>query len=118
MKFFVDANLPLKLVKALIEMEYDVVHTENLPNKDFTKDAEIRSICKLENRVLITKDSDFLDSHLLRGTPSKLILVTTGNIKNMDLIEIFRKNFSQILELLLVHDLIEVGNENLLSHEK
>ena len=30
----------------------------------------------------VTKDSDFLDSHLISGVPVKLLLVTTGNIVN------------------------------------
>jgi len=118
MKFFVDANLPLKLVKALVTMGYDVLHTENLATKEFTKDSEIRAFCAKENRILITKDTDFLDSHLLKGLPSKLVLVTTGNISNSDLIRIFGNHFGQMVDLLSVYDLIELGNESLFGHEK
>jgi predicted nuclease of predicted toxin-antitoxin system len=38
-----------------------------------------------ESRVIFTKDADFVDSHLLRGRPAKLLLISTGNISNRGL---------------------------------
>src|SRR5258708_4986533 len=38
-----------------------------------------------EGRILITKDADFVDFHLLGGHPEKLLLVSTGNISNDEL---------------------------------
>jgi predicted nuclease of predicted toxin-antitoxin system len=36
-------------------------------------------------RVLVTKDADFVDSHTLHGRPAKLLLVSTGNVSNTNL---------------------------------
>jgi predicted nuclease of predicted toxin-antitoxin system len=52
---------------------------------------------------VVTKDRDFLDSFLLRQQPYKLLLVTTGNITNTELVELFAKNLSQLAELFEQH---------------
>ena len=82
MKFLIDANLPFNLSTALKAKKYDVLHTDDLPNKERTSDKEIRLVSVQQNRTIITKDSDFLDSHLISGVPAKLLFVTTGNIVN------------------------------------
>jgi len=68
MKFLIDANLPFKLAYMLRDKEFDVLHTDDLPHKERTKDTEIREVSSSQNRIVITKDSDFLDSHLVNNT--------------------------------------------------
>lgn len=65
MKYIVDANLPYKFSQSLLNRGYDVLHTDDLPNKEMTSDSEIRRVSLNENRIVITKDTDFLDSHLI-----------------------------------------------------
>jgi len=98
MKFFVDANLPFKLAKNLKDKGFDVLHTDNLPNKEATSDKEIRELSVTQNRVLITKDSDFFDSHYLHRIPKKLIFVITGNIVNKELLLLFDEQFERIIK--------------------
>lgn len=86
MKFLVDANLPFKLVLNLRDKGFDVIHTDNLPLKEQTTDREIRIISEAQNRIVISKDADFLDSHLITGIPKKFLYISTGNIINRDLI--------------------------------
>ena len=59
MIFFVDANLPYKLALKLKDIGYDVLHTDDLPNQERTTDNEIREVSIKQNRIIITKDSDF-----------------------------------------------------------
>jgi predicted nuclease of predicted toxin-antitoxin system len=118
MKFIVDANLPFKLAIRLRQLGFDVIHTDNLPNKEKTSDKEIRQVSIEQNRVVITKDSDFLDSHLIQGIPSRLIFVTTGNIANRDLLNIIEKYFETMIKLLEIYDLIEINNDEIIGHEK
>jgi predicted nuclease of predicted toxin-antitoxin system len=40
-----------------------------------TGDNAITAKADMEGRIVITKDADFLDSYLLFGKPSKLLLV-------------------------------------------
>jgi len=64
MKFLIDANLPYKLSMYLKSKNHDVIHTDDLPNKEKSTEDEIRIVSTDQNRIIITKDADFLDSHL------------------------------------------------------
>jgi predicted nuclease of predicted toxin-antitoxin system len=69
MKFLADAQLPRRLVLRLLEAGHDAVHTLDLPNGNRTSDASVNAISIAEQRVVITKDSDFVDSFLLQKLP-------------------------------------------------
>lgn len=116
MKFLVDAQLPQKLSDFLCSLGEDSIHTLSLPDKNATQDGYLRTISTNEMRVIITKDSDFLDSHILSKIPPKLILVTTGNIMNTRLIEIFRNNWNIIIDSLETHDFIEISQNEIILH--
>jgi predicted nuclease of predicted toxin-antitoxin system len=118
MKFLVDANLPFKLAINLRNKGFDVIHTDNLPNKERTTDKEIRVISIEQNRTIVTKDSDFLDSHLIQEIPAKLLFVTTGNITNNELLYLVEKHFEQIIQLFDIYDFIEINNDEIIGHEK
>lgn len=100
MKFLVDAQLPKMLAGFFRERGFDGIHTLELPAKNITGDLEINQISLAEKRSVISKDSDFYDSYSAKQEPYKLLYLTTGNIRNKDLIELFDKNF-----LLLIHSL-------------
>jgi predicted nuclease of predicted toxin-antitoxin system len=110
MKFVVDAQLPYGLKLFLKDNGFDAIHTDDLPNMERTSDTEIINISELENRIIITKDKDFLDSYLLFNKPKKMILITSGNIKNKEFFLLFRNNFKTIVELLSKHSLIELNS--------
>ena len=107
MKFLVDAQLPVRLAIFLRSQGYDTLHTSDLAFKNSTSDGEINIISLREERVVITKDSDFFDSFMLRREPFKLLLITTGNINNLDLEILFAKNIGQLIELFQSYSLIE-----------
>ena len=118
MKFLVDANLPFKLALNLRNKGFDVLHTDNLPYKEETSDKEIRDLSVEQDRIVISKDSDFLDSHLIVGMPKKFLYISTGNIINRDLILLIEQNLLQIIQLFKEYDLIELDNVELILHEK
>ena len=113
MKFIVDAHIPKKLSLFLSWKGYDSIHTLDLPHKNWTKDSEINQISLDEKRVLISKDLDFIESLLISNKPYKLIYLSTGNITNKILLEIFSKNIEQIVELVSHNRLIEITNESI-----
>ena len=69
---------------------YDCRHTLNLPAANRTQEGRITRLSMAEQRVVIVKHADFVNSFLLHGQPHKLLLVSTGNIKTVDLLELFR----------------------------
>jgi predicted nuclease of predicted toxin-antitoxin system len=96
MNFLVDAQLPRRLAYRLRDFGHDAVHTLDLPRRNRTPDPEIKEISLREKRIVVTKDEEFVDSFFLHGKPYKLLLVSTGNIKNPDLEKLFLQNIKQI----------------------
>lgn len=117
MKFLIDANLPYKLAILLKEKGFDVIHTDHLPEKEKTTDRVIREVSLREKRTVISKDSDFLDSHLITGVPEKFLYISTGNIINRELIVLIDRFIPQIVELFNNFDLIELTNDELIVHD-
>jgi predicted nuclease of predicted toxin-antitoxin system len=59
-----------------------------------------------KDRIVITKDNDFVQSFLLTGRPPKLLLVSTGNIRNTALENLVRTNLTIITEAFEAHRFI------------
>ena len=114
MKFIVDEQLPGSLVKWLCEQNIDAIHATSLGTGDKISDLEICKKSILEERVVISKDIDFLNRFLLKNEPWKLIYVTTGNISNRDLLSLFQNNFKQLSKMLEHSAVIELNRHNLL----
>jgi predicted nuclease of predicted toxin-antitoxin system len=114
-KFIVDAQLPKSLSDFLKSEGFDAIHTLEFPEKNKTKDSQIILKAITENRVVITKDNDFLDSYLLKSEPRKLVMVKTGNIPNPELIDIFRKNLNKIISMLSRSNLIEINRTEIIE---
>ncbi len=115
MKFLVDAQLPRKLSEFFISKSIDSIHTLDLPHKNLTSDSDIIEISEMQNRIIVTKDSNFYESKLLRNKPKKLILVQTGNISNELLINLFDNCIEKIRELLESYDIIEIGTDSIIA---
>ena len=108
MRFLVDAHLPRGLCATLQSAGHDAVHTSQLPAQNRTSDQIINELSLNEQRVVITKDSDFYHSHLLHGKPWKLLLLRTGNIRNRDLKGIFEQHLPAILTALDQNTIVEL----------
>lgn len=117
MKFLVDAHLPRHLSFLLKHHGYDSIHTLDLTSGNRTSDNQINDISIEEQRVVITKDADFVDSFLLTNKPYKLLLVSTGNITNKDLTELFIKNLLAITTAFVEYDYVELTHSSLIKHK-
>ena len=115
MKFIVDAQLPYGIALFLKDKGFDVLHTNDLPDKERTKDSQIRNIAAAENRIVITKDYDFVDSYILRKIPEKLLIVTTGNIKNKEMFDLWRNNWEIIIRLFETWNFVELSKNDIIA---
>lgn len=113
MRFLIDAQLPHRLARWLAALGHDAVHTLDLPDGNRTPDASINALSMLEERVVVTKDSDFVDTFLLRRIPHKLLLIATGNASNKDLMRLFEDNLQMIVDALEAVDFIELDGESI-----
>lgn len=116
MKFLIDAQLPRKLCKWLRDAGHDVVHTLDLPLGNATPDSVVLTIAGNEQRVVVTKDDDFVQSHLISGRPEKLLLVATGNIGNAELENLLRKNLARIEAAMQAGRFVEISCHKLTLH--
>jgi predicted nuclease of predicted toxin-antitoxin system len=116
MKFLVDAQLPRRLSRKLQELGHDALHTLDLPKGNRTTDTEINDMSIHEQRVVITKDADFVNSFIVYRKPYKLLLISTGNIKNSELEALFLRKIQQIEDDFAKHDYIEIDLSNFIVH--
>lgn len=87
-----------------------------MSKKNATPDSEIIQITGKENRIIISKDSDFFDNYILDGSPKKLLIVSTGNINNQWLIRLYEKNLEVLRLLFEEHSVIEINEEEIQVH--
>jgi predicted nuclease of predicted toxin-antitoxin system len=116
MKFLVDAQLPRRLVRRLREAGHDAVHTLDLSDSNRTPDRIINELSVISRFVVVTKDSDFVNSFLLDCGPYKLLLVSTGNIRNAELEALFMANLERIAQGFDSFDFIELDRTALIFH--
>lgn len=116
MKFLVDAQLPARLARQLSGAGHDATHTSELPHGNRTSDADIATLADAEDRVVVTKDRDFRDSHLLRSSPRRLLVVATGNVGNNDLLALFDENLDAVVSALEEVRFVELGPDRLIVH--
>jgi predicted nuclease of predicted toxin-antitoxin system len=116
-KFLVDAQLPRSLSEMFKQFGYDSIHTLELPSMNATTDQFIIEMATTEQRVVISKDADFLESYLISGKPPKLIIVRTGNVSNTILLKLFETNLSTIISMLNRSNLVEISTTEITEHE-
>jgi len=117
MKFIIDAQLPKRLMYRFRDAGCDAVHTLDLPQGNRTADNDIIEIAMQENRVVVTKDSDFVDAFWLKNEPKKLLLISTGNITNNLLEQILVPNIDKIIETLNEYDYVELTRQHVIIHQ-
>src|SRR5277367_3413507 len=116
MKFIVDAQLPRRLARELVVAGHDAVHTLDLPAGNQTQDKEIITLAIRENRIVVTKDNDFVTSFLLQGTPPKLLLISTGNISNDQLSKLLAANLTALENAFTKYDFVELSGSTITIH--
>jgi predicted nuclease of predicted toxin-antitoxin system len=87
-----------------------------LPKGKRTTDREITEIASKESRIVISKDSDFVQSFWVTGQPT-LLLLSTGNLSNEKLMLIFEHNLSKLVLAFTKHRFIEITQTDLIIHE-
>lgn len=116
MKFLVDAHLPRRLAISLNNAGHDAIHTLELPEGNASTDSQINTISINEQRVVITKDSDFVNTFLLTQRPYKLLLISTGNITNMELEKLFFPQLDMMVAAFEEYRFLELNRAAVIIH--
>jgi predicted nuclease of predicted toxin-antitoxin system len=109
MKFLIDAQLPRRMKGWLSSAGCDATHTLDLPDRNRTTDEQVARHADREDRAVVTKDADFVNSHLLEARPARLLLVSTGNISNRELEDLMVPLIPDILREFQTHSFLELG---------
>jgi predicted nuclease of predicted toxin-antitoxin system len=116
MKFLVDAQLPRRLVSRLRAAGHEAVHTLDLPLGNRTPDSVINELSLREGYAVLTKDADFVNSFHLQRRPRKLLLVSTGNIRNSEFESLLLSNLESITGGFVHFDFIEINRAAVIFH--
>lgn len=117
MRFIVDAQLPERLANALIAAGHDAIHTLSLPDKNRSTDSSIARLADLELRIVISKDADFVSSHIVQGTPRYLFEISTGNLPNSRLLVLVLSNLGPIEQAFSTSTHVELTASALVVHD-
>lgn len=118
MKFLLDAHLPQRLARALGKAGHDVLHTSELPEGNATSDIAVCEVADAQGRIVVTKDRDFRDSHLLRGSPGRLLVIRTGNTSNADLLDLVDRHLADIEAAFEASSYVEMTSTALVVHQR
>jgi predicted nuclease of predicted toxin-antitoxin system len=116
MTFLVDAHLPRRLAHRLRAWGHEAIHTLDLPRGNRTLDEEIEDISVRDHAIVVTKDADFVHTFTVRRVPYKLLLVSTGNIKNVELDTLFEHHITDITQAFESHAFVEITRTMLIIH--
>jgi predicted nuclease of predicted toxin-antitoxin system len=72
-------------------------------------DQQVIDLADREDRAVVTKDADFVDSHLLQSRPAKLLLISTGNISNRASEALMVPLIPDIIREFQTHTFLELG---------
>lgn len=111
MRFLVDEQLPQLLADWLVEKGHDAIHVSALLTNSKIPDGYICEQSMVEERTVITKDSDFFDTYLIKKQPYKILYITTGNLRNRPLLNLFRASLTQLVNILEESEVVEL-NQN------
>ena len=84
MKFLIDAQLPRRLAHQLEAAGFETTHTLDLRQRNRTTDQSLITLSLKEQCVILTKDSDFVESFLLKREPWKLLLFRRETSETMN----------------------------------
>lgn len=87
-----------------------------MPNGFTTPDTEITAMADTQGRAVVSKDADFVNSHLVSGKPLKLLVVRTGNCSNAELFGLFDRYLAEIVAAFAHADHIELHRTLLVIH--
>jgi predicted nuclease of predicted toxin-antitoxin system len=97
MKLLFDQNLPRSLVNRFEEAFPGSKHVVTLGLSTAT-DATLYEYARDQEYAIVSKDSDFRQLSFVLGAPPKVIWLRVGNSSVKELVEVFGKNVSRILD--------------------
>lgn len=95
MKLLFDENLSDRLVRILSDVFPDSVHVRNVGLKT-SDDPDVWQYAKINDLIIVSKDSDMHQRSFTLGHPPKVIWVKLGNCATKDVERLLRNNIISV----------------------
>ena len=95
MKLLLDQNLSPRLVSRLAA-EYPGINHVSQVGLERASDVEVWDYALANDYIIVTKDSDFNDLSVLRGSPPKVLWLRLGNCTTAMVEQLLRHGYAQI----------------------
>ena len=95
MKLLFDQNLSPKLVNRLADLFAASTHVQSA-GLDCADDDRIWEHARLNGFAIVTKDEDYNNRSVVRGSPPKVIWLQLGNCTTAEVEAVFRARFADI----------------------
>ncbi len=95
MKLLFDQNLSPSLVTRLNDVFPDSTHVQQV-QLDCASDEHVWEHARVHNFVIVTKDEDFNNLSVMRGSPPKVVWLQIGNCTTEAVETLFRKRCIEI----------------------
>jgi predicted nuclease of predicted toxin-antitoxin system len=95
MKLLLDQNLSPKLVNLLADLFSGSSHVQSV-GLDCADDNHVWEFARLNGFSVVTKDEDYNNLSVLRGSPPKIIWLQLGNCTTAQVEAVFRPRFADI----------------------
>lgn len=97
MKLLLDENLSDRIIPLIVDLYPDSTHVKFLGLTN-TDDVIIWEYAKLNDFVIVSKDSDFHQRSLVYGHPPKFIYLRIGNSPTSKIVQILREKFEMMIK--------------------
>jgi predicted nuclease of predicted toxin-antitoxin system len=95
MKLLFDQNLSPKLVNCLADLFPESRHVRAV-GLDCASDDQVWEHARLNGFAVVTKDEDFNNLSVMRGSPPKVVWLQLGNCTTAQVEAAFRKRFAEV----------------------
>lgn len=95
MKLLLDENLSDRIISQIVDLYPNSAHVKTLA-LIHSEDVLIWEYAKVNDFIIVSKDSDFHQRSLLYGHPPKFIYLRIGNCPTTTIVQILRNNYGII----------------------
>ncbi len=95
MKLLFDQNLSPRLANRLADLFPDSIHVQSV-GLDCAGDNQIWEHARLNGFAIVSKDEDYNNLSVVRGSPPKVIWLQLGNCTTAQVEAVFRARFADI----------------------
>ena len=95
MRLLLDQNISFRVAGMLASEYPGSLHVRDV-SMESADDDVVWQYAKENGLIIVSKDSDFHDSSLLRGAPPKVIWLRIGNSTTQQILDILRKHIKEI----------------------